>query len=194
MEKKAWPTKQGLPLPQFTEEGILPIGDYILTFEELRSSALVLGPVDHSPHWDTEWRRTLVDNFEILTRQLWKCGISRVYVDGSFAEEKDHPNDIDGYFACSADRFASGDLEDDLNLLDPWKVWTWDEDQRHTTDNDSVGHLPMWHRYRVDLWPAWGWPPQIDEFGHQVGPPYLFRHTREGKPKGIIVIEREGAS
>ena len=52
----------------------------------------------------------------------------------------------------------------------------------------------MWHRYHVDLWPAWGWPPKTDEFGHQVGPPSLFRHTRDGKPKGIIVIEREGTS
>lgn len=37
-----------------------------------------------------------MDNFEALVNQLWQVGVSEVYIDGSFAEDKNHPNDIDG--------------------------------------------------------------------------------------------------
>ena len=49
-----------------------------------------------------------VDNLEVLTKQLWQVGIREVYADGSFAEDKDHPNDIDGYFVCGLQDLASG--------------------------------------------------------------------------------------
>ena len=60
-------------LPAFTEEGVLPVGDYELTLDELLESALVLGPdeTDRSDHWDADCRRNLVDNLSILVRQLW---------------------------------------------------------------------------------------------------------------------------
>jgi hypothetical protein len=89
-------------LPAFTAEGVLPPGDFELTLDELRESSLVLGPDEaaRSPHWDTDRRRMLVDNLEILVRQLWRVGITEIFVDGSFVEDKDHPNDIDGYFEC----------------------------------------------------------------------------------------------
>ena len=31
-----------------------------------------------------------------MTRQLWQVGVHEVFADGSFVEEKAHPNDIDG--------------------------------------------------------------------------------------------------
>jgi hypothetical protein len=45
-----------------------------------------------------------------MTQQLWQVGIREVFADGSFVEEKDHPNDIDGYFVCSLVDLASGEL------------------------------------------------------------------------------------
>ena len=33
---------------------------------------------------------------------------TEVFADGSFVEEKDHPNDIDGYFVCSLTDLSSG--------------------------------------------------------------------------------------
>jgi len=72
----------------------------------------------------------LVENLAILARQLWQVGIREIFADGSFAEDKDHPNDIDGYFVCSLDMLRSGELTRRLNLLDPWKVWTWDPASR----------------------------------------------------------------
>lgn len=114
-------------IPAFESDGLLPPGDYEVSFDQLRDSVLVVGPayLPQLSSWDTTWRRYLVGNLEILTEQLWKIGIRDVYADGSFAEDKDHPNDIDGYFVCELDRLRSGELTRELNLLDPYKVWTW---------------------------------------------------------------------
>src|SRR5580692_9902515 len=100
-------------IPAFDSDGLLPPGDYEVSFEDLRRSTLLLGPNDpneHSP-WDTPWRAELLDNLEILTRQLWNVGIREIFADGSFAEDKDHPNDIDGYFVCDLQKLATGELE-----------------------------------------------------------------------------------
>ena len=85
-------------LPAFNTDGLLPPGDYELTFGEIRSSLLVIGPGD--PEWDTSWRRWLVEQLEVLMNQLWSVGIVEVFVDGSFVECKNRPGDIDGYFVC----------------------------------------------------------------------------------------------
>lgn len=119
-------------IPPFQANGTLPPGDYEASFEELRQSALVVGPAGAgaSATWDAGWRAKPVDNLEVLTRQLWQVGIRDVFADGSFAEDKDHPNDIDGYFVCDFDSLRTGRLVAQLNLLDPGKVWTWDPASR----------------------------------------------------------------
>lgn len=97
-------------LPAFDPLGLLPPGDYELTFEELRRSSLVVGPGNGDTTWDATWRESLVGNLEVMTRQLWQVGVRDVFADGSFVEEKDHPNDIDGYFVTSSSfhlRFVS---------------------------------------------------------------------------------------
>jgi hypothetical protein len=80
-------------LPAFTADGVLPPGDYPLTLDQLRDSMLVLGPGDPKDHpaWDSAWRLRLVKNLQILVEQLWTAGITEIFVDGSFAEDKDHP-------------------------------------------------------------------------------------------------------
>src|SRR6266511_4186379 len=115
-----------MPIPPFTADGFLPLGDHAVTLDELRASYLVTGQGVPSLMWDRDWRRALVDSLEVLVRQLWQVGIDRIFVDGSFVEEKDHPNDIDGYFECDLHEFASGRLQRRLNQLDPHKIWTWD--------------------------------------------------------------------
>ena len=118
-------------LPEtFTAEGLLLPGDYPLTLEQLSSSMLVQGASDRATTWDSDWRRQLVGNLGVLVNQLWQAGVSEVFIDGSFVEDKDHPNDIDGYFVCELSRLASGELEKSLNLLDPCKCWTSDPAQR----------------------------------------------------------------
>lgn len=176
-------------LPPFTSDGLLPPGDFPLTFDELRASYLVTGVGIRSASWDTEWRAALVGNLESLAGQLWAVGIEHIFVGGSFVEDKDRPNDIDGYFECDEGYVSSGRLERDLNDLDPrrswgWTTWTW----------DAVGRkhrLPMWLAYRVDLFPHYGqWANVLDQFGNPLAFPALVRRTRAHEPKGVVQIVR----
>lgn len=154
---------------------------------------MVLGPdgAARLPFWDIDWRRTLVGNLAILVRQLWQVGISEIFVDGSFVEDKDHPNDIDGNFECDLKHLASGRLEQELNRLDPHKVWTWDPASRKRDRETGKKQLPMWHQYRVELFPHVGQLSGIlDPHGNELEFPAAFRLSRRGMPKGIIKVVR----
>ena len=178
-------------IPGFTPDGMLPPGDYEVSFAELRKSILVVGPRQGGyPHWDRAWRAVLVDNLEVLVKQLCQAGIMDMFIDGSFVEDKDHPNDIDGYFVCDLMELASGRLERNLNLLDPHKVWTWDPKSRRPFRGYPKKQLPMWHRYRVELYPHCGQGSGItDQFGNELEFPAAFRRSRrDGKPRGIVKI------
>lgn len=188
-----------MPLPSFNSNGLLPPGDYSMTLDGLRRSLLVSGPGNSHPNWDVEWRRQLIDNLEVLASELWNSGVDEIFVDGSFAEDKDHPNDIDGYFVCNPIELYSGELQRRLNLLDPHKVWTWDPQSRRPYRGYPKKQLPMWHRYRVELYPH----PQggvsqsgvFDSFGNELEFPSLFRLCRRDEnQKGIVRILRGGVS
>jgi hypothetical protein len=180
-------------LPGFTDKGVLPPGDYTLTLDELRGSLLVQGPGDTHPNWDVAWRTQLVGNLALLAAQIAKVGIDEVFVDGSFAEDKDHPNDIDGYFVCDKRELFSGALEASLNLLDPPKCWTWDPASRRWDQGSGKKQLPMWHIYRVELYPHFGQLTGIrDKHGHELEFPSAFRQSRrDSTPKGIVKLVQQ---
>jgi len=177
-------------LPAFNADGCLPPSDYELTLSELRESVLVKGPANGYPNWDRVWRAQLVDNVEALIRQLWEVGVLDIFLDGSFVEDKDHPNDIDGYFVCDLFEFASGRLPAALNLLDPHKVWTWDPVSRRPYRGYPKKQLPMWHQYRAELYPHFGQSSGIlDKYGNELEFPSAFRLSRrDGQPRGIVKI------
>lgn len=180
----------------FNEEGVLPPGDHVLTFAELRASVLVVGPGSTSPwseSWDGEWREHLTRQAETMCEQLWEVGIEDIYLDGSFTEAKAHPNDIDGYFGCDARRVATGDLQRALNQIDPKKCWTWDPDERRAYRGYAKKQLPMWHAYRVELYPHYDQFTGItDEYGHPLTFPAAFRkRRRDDEPKGIVKVVPE---
>jgi hypothetical protein len=182
-----------MDLLDFNEDGLLPPGDYTLSLAELRVSKLVVGTRkvhQEFPAWDSAWRLKLVDNLGILYGQLASIGIEEVYVDGSFVECKDHPNDIDGYFPCDLMRLATGALERELNLRDPYKIWTWDPASRTPFKGYPKKQLPMWRQYRVELYPHCGLPSGIrDAMGNDLEFPAAFRRRRaDGMPKGIVRI------
>jgi hypothetical protein len=188
-------------VPPFDSDGLLPPGDYELSFDELRQSSLVRGGGKQNTDstWDAVWREHLVGGLEILARQLWQVGIREIFADGSFVEDKDHPNDIDGYFVCDLKSLASGVLAQQLNRLDPYKVWTWDPASRRPFRGYPKRQLPMWHRYRVELYPhvpGLGIGSGIrDKFGHELEFPSAFRQSRrDGKPRGIVKIKYGGQS
>jgi len=176
-------------LPMFTPDDVLPPGDYEITLDDLRRSHLVTGKSNSSAAWDVLWRYTLVTNLEVMVKQLWQVGISNIFVDGSFVENKDHPNDIDGYFECDLRYFASRQLHSDLNALDTHKIWTWSPADRRPDANSAKRQLPMWHQYRVELYPHYpGLLSGIrDQFGNEVPFPSAFRLSRtDHRPKGIV--------
>ena len=178
-------------LPPFDDSGILPPGDYVLTLEELKQSALVEGPADKArvSNWDQMWRKKLVENLGVLVAQLWQVGVGEIFIDGSFVEEKEHPNDIDGYFECDLQRLASVELQRELNLLDPHHIWTWDPATRRPYRGYAKRQLPMWHAYRVELYPHYGQLSGIrDDRGHELEFPSAFRRSRDGQARGIVKI------
>lgn len=186
-------------IPPFESDGLLPPGDYEVSFSELRQSWLVVGPGNPGawPTWDSGWRSKLVDNLEVLTQQLWQVGIVEVFADGSFAEDKDHPNDIDGYFIYDLQRLKSGELTRELNLLEPDKIWTWDPASRRPYRGYPKRQLPMWHKYRVELYPH---VPGLgigsglrDKHGNELEFPSAFRQSRrDGTPRGIVKVPYGG--
>jgi hypothetical protein len=173
----------------FDHRGLLPARDYPLTFRELRTSVLVVGPPGNED-WDCAWRATLVDNLEVLVKQLWTIGIADIYINGSFVEMKTHPNDIDGYFVTDLKRFATGDLERELNSLEPDKIWTWRPASRRPCIGFTKLQLPMWHKYRVELYPHFNQSSGIvDKYGNEMQFPAAFRVERYTyEQKGIVKI------
>jgi len=177
---------------QFNDYDCLPAGDYHLTMDELRSSLLVEGAGDAG--WDKSWRAQLVTNLEIVVNQLWQAGVTEIFVDGSFVERRDHPNDIDVYFECELMDIATGRLEERLNEIDPRKSWTWDDERREYDEKTGKRQLPMWFAYHVEAWPDFGQGSTVIHpiTGEELTHPELFRITRLGaKPKGIIKIIRK---
>ncbi len=185
-------------IPEFDADGLLPPGDYEVTLSELRGSILCRGPTDRVlyANWDSGWRTWLVEQLAMMADQLWRVGVNDIFVDGSFVEDKDHPNDIDGYFVCDEAEFMSGRLKSALNRLDPQKIWTWDHSQRRPYPGYPKRQLPMWHVYRVELYPHFpGLGSGIqDPEGNELEFPSAFRRCRrDSKPKGIVYLAKEGS-
>ncbi|MSR60568.1 MAG: hypothetical protein EXS05_23490 [Planctomycetaceae bacterium] len=179
-------------LPAFSRDGLLPAGNYPLSLDELAKSSLVGGPQgrERPTDWDADWRAQLVENLGILANELLQVGIVEIFVDGSFVEAKDHPNDIDGYFVCDRHRLLSGRLERELNRASAKKCWTWDNERRLPVPGPGW-KLPMWVEYRVELYPHFGQGTGIvDRFGNELQFPATLRLSRTGQPKGIVKLVR----
>lgn len=176
----------------FDSEGLLSIGSYEVTFEELHHSLLVTGPAENRPEsWDMEWRQQLVANAALLVQELWSVGLTEVYLDGSFTEAKPHPHDIDGYFEVDPRFLATGELGKQLNAVNPHRCWTWAPAARTKAKGFTKKQLPMWHQYRVELYPHFpGLTSGItDADGNELQYPSAFRQRRgDGRRKGIVKV------
>lgn len=110
----------------------------------------------------SDWRRHLLDGCRRALASLQAAGCRRAWIDGSFVTSKPHPADIDGCY-------------------DPLGV---DRAQLHPA--------------LLDLSP--GRPEQNEEFGCEFFPNIVeagsgayfvefFQRDRDGRPKGIVVID-----
>ncbi|HEY0395400.1 MAG TPA: hypothetical protein VGD01_12960 [Candidatus Elarobacter sp.] len=191
---KSKPSKQSAtdPIPPFTVHGLLPVGEYEVTLEELEASHLVHG-AGRDP-WDAKWRAKLVANLRTCVNVLRQAGVTEIYVDGSFVEDKPHPGDIDGYFHCTLMDYVNRDLHRRLNAADPNTTWTWENHARSPHGTSTKAQLPMWHTYRVEFYPHYEFNHSgiMDEYGQPMPFPSAFRQQRgTRKQKGILkIIER----
>ena len=98
---------------------------------------------------------------------------------------------------CDLHGLKSGELARELNLLDPDKVWTWDPTSRRPYRGYPKRQLPMWHKYRVELYPhvpGLGIGAGIrDKHGNELEFPSAFRQSRrDGTLRGIVKIRYGG--
>ena len=166
---------------------MLAPGDHPMSIDEIRRSDLVIGPAMRRG-WDRAWRSQLVDNLEILVVQLWQVGIREIHVGGSFVEAKDRPADLDGYFVCERTAYKTRALHRALNSIDPHGAWTWRREDRKRDEN-GVMRLPLYHHYRVELFPYYGQKRSgtFDQDRREIDFPTLYRRTRDTHlPRGII--------
>lgn len=183
-----------IPL-SFNSNGVLPPGTYDATINDIKSSILVNGN-GSSATWDKAWRTQLVDNASILINELWTVGVTDIFLDGSFVEDKDHPNDIDGYFDPHLSMLSVPDilkytkLISDLNNLNKYKIWDWNPKSRRAVSGFHKLQLPMWIFYRVELYPHLDQGTGIkDANGNDLKFPSAFRQSRNGfVQKGIIRV------
>ena len=144
------------------------------------------------PNWDDAWRGELVDNLELFVQQLWRVGVERIFVNGSFVTDKPHPGDIDAYFECDMAVFPQ--VMVGLYLIEPSLPWDWE--RRPIDPATGLSKLIMWHRFHVEIFPHFTGQPQPtgirDEYGNDLFFPSLFRRDKEtSRPKGVIQIIRE---
>ena len=175
----------------FDARGMLPPGDYPMTLDGLRRSILVDGPPGREA-WNRDWRAWLVDHLETLVGQLWGVGVEDIFIGGSFVADKDHPDDLDGYFACERAFYKTRALHRALNDLGPFREWTWRNEDRRPA-RDGRPKLPLYHHCRVELFPHYGQSRTgfFDHAGNDVDLPALFRRVRgTHKPRGVVKIVR----
>jgi hypothetical protein len=72
------------------------------------------------------------------------------------------------------------------------KSSTWDPDSRKLDPDSCKKQLPMWHVYRIELYPHYDQESGIkDKHGYQLMFPSAFRQSRrEYRRKGIIKIKK----
>ncbi|WP_102344743.1 DUF6932 family protein [Bacillus sp. Marseille-P3661] len=164
--------------------------DYTLTIDGLRNSLLVNGPTtgEYIP-WDKERRLYLVNQLEIVANQVWNAGFDKIFVDGSFVEDKASPEDIDCYFECGFKDFSQGKVEEALRKANPEENWGLGKDDLITKNGKT--RFAIWHKYHVDLWPECGLESGIfDKSGsNNLKISQAFRQQKETyRKKGIVKL------
>lgn len=125
----------------------------------------------HSVTWDEAYallafndrRKELMAGLLEACRSLKASGVTKVYVDGSFASKKGQPGDWDACFETKGV---------DSKRLDP--VFLDFSDERAAQKKRFLGEMFF-----------------AEAAATLLGEPYLsfFQHTKDGKPKGIVVID-----
>jgi hypothetical protein len=143
-----------VPIPALdVTTGYLPAGTHAATMEEVRER-FAKGPK----------RKKIFRGLEIVVERLASCGVTQIWVDGSFVTSKIRPSDVDIIIEKRSPDVNMAQL-DSFRLLD----------RAHVKRSKMVDLLVMPGR-EVD---SKGNPTTIKEF---------FETDRQGRPKGILQL------
>lgn len=169
---------------KFLRNGLLPAGDHEISLAELERS-MRAGP-GGGRSWDTAWRLQLLAEFTQRYRQLAGVGITEVYIDGSYATDKYHPNDMDAYFVVPRKLWRTS-AEAALKGLDP-EFWRFET----VTDPTGKTGYPMAFLRHIEMFPVYQeHTPAFADCPDMIDPKINFFRTDKWshRPKGIIKIQ-----
>ena len=169
---------------QFLKNGLLPVGDHEISLAELEQF-MREGP-GNGETWDTAWRLELLEEFKKRYQQLLQVGIKEVYIDGSYATDKIHPNDMDVYFVVPRKIWRNG-AEKALKDMDP-EFWRFDPE---LLEGGKLGY-PMALFHHIEMYPVYlEHTPAHAESPELIDPKIKFFRTDKysHRSKGIIKIQ-----
>ncbi|HEY3284494.1 MAG TPA: hypothetical protein VGN26_19665 [Armatimonadota bacterium] len=194
---------RGLPhgdIPPFSVAGVLPPNSVaVTTLRQMRHSHLITG---EGNNWESDavrWRGELFSGLCEVCFQLRYAGLARIYVDGSFVTNVEYPNDIDAYtvigLEAAVDPRLVRSLDEAFDVLHPDQPSPWPElfgrDYNGVTRPRGDGSSLLWDYHGVHLLTCVeGEPHRVrtsDGKGRSV--PGLFYETRDGIPKGLVVVQ-----
>ncbi len=169
---------------KFLKNGLLPAGDHEISLADLEQN-IKAGP-GGGQTWDTKWRLQLLEEFKKRFQQLKSVSITEVYIDGSYATDKYHPNDMDVYFVVPRKVWRES-AEPALKKIDPdfWRFET-------VTDVSGKTGYPMAFSRHVEMFPVYQeHTPAYAECEELIDPKIsFFRNDKwSHRPKGIIKIK-----
>jgi hypothetical protein len=169
---------------KFAKSGLLPPGDHAVRMAELE--AFIRQGPENAQGWDTAWRLQLLQEFKQRYAQLQAVGIGEVYIDGSYATDKYHPNDMDVYFVVPRKTWNSG-AEQALQKMDP-EFWRFEPE----LGADGKLGYPMAFQHHIEMYPVYReHTAEYAECQAMIDPKIKFFRTDKysHRSKGIIRIQ-----
>ncbi len=152
-----------MPIPELNDFGLLPVGEYVCTTEEIR---FAFGDI-----FDKEHRQRFCDELEDLISEILPLNIAiELIINGSFTTSKERPEDIDVFLV----------IKDDVSTLEAARLLAG---VLGTSEDNTMG-VP--HNLYPNMHFFFGWKSSL-AFENITG---IFRLIRgsERRRKGLLKV------